>query len=59
MAPSAKIGRGPAPDVGSSTVWGFWEAEADELPEPLEAEVLEDISNKGPKDPEEIRRDKG
>ena len=39
----------------SSTVWGFWGAEADELLEPLEAEGLEDISNK---DPGEIRRDK-
>ena len=58
MAPSAKIGRGPTLDVGSSTVWGFWGAEADELLEPLEAEVPEDISNKDPKDPGEIRRDK-
>ena len=58
MAPGAKIGRGPALDVGLSTVWGFWGAEADELLEPLEAEVPEDISNKGPKNPREIRWDK-
>ena len=56
--PGAKIGRGPASDVGSSTVWGFWGAEADELLEPLEVEVPEDISNKDPKNPEEIRRNK-
>ena len=59
MAPDAKIGRGPAPDVGSSTVWGSWGADADELQEPLEAEVPEDISNEDPKDPGEIRQDKG
>ena len=58
MAPDTKIGRSSAPDVGSSTVWGSWGAEADELLEPLEAEVSEDISNKSPKDPGEIRRDK-
>ena len=58
MTPGAKIGRGPALDVGSSTVWGFCGAEADELLEPLEAEVPEDISNKGPKNPGEIRWDK-
>ena len=59
MAPDAKIGRGPALDVGSSTVWGSWGTEADELLKPLEAEVPEDISNKSPKDPGEIKRDKG
>ena len=58
MAPGAKIGRGPAPDVGSSTVWGFWGAEVDELLEPLEVEVPEDISNKDPKNLREIRWDK-
>ena len=58
MAPGTKIERGPALDVGSSTVWGSWGAEADELLEPLEAEVPEDISNKSPKDPGEIRQDK-
>ena len=58
MAPGAKIGRGPALDVGSSIVWGFWGAEVDELPKPLEAKVPEDISNKDPKDPGEIRQDK-
>ena len=45
MVPGAKTGRSPIPDVGSSTEWGFWGAEAEELPEPLEAEVSEDISN--------------
>ena len=45
MAPDAKIGRSPAPDVGSSTEWGSWGAEAEELSESLEAEVPEDISN--------------
>ena len=59
MAPGTKTGRGPALDMGSSTVWGSWGADADELLEPLEAEVLEDISNEDPKDPGEIRRDKG
>ena len=58
MASDAKIGQGPAPDVGSSTVWGFWGAEADELLKPLEAEVPEDISNKDPKNLGEIRRNK-
>ena len=58
MTPGAKTGRGPALDVGSSTVWGFWGVEADELLKPLEAEVPEDISNEDPKDPGEIRRDK-
>ena len=58
MAPDAKIGRGPTPDVGSSTVWGFWGAEVDELPEPLEAEVPEDISNMDPKNLREIRQNK-
>ena len=33
-------------------------AEADELLEPLEVEASEDISNKGLKNPGEIRRDK-
>ena len=59
MAPGAKIGRGLALDVGSSTVWGSWGADADELTEPLEVEVPEDISNEDLKDPGEIRRDKG
>ena len=45
MAPGTKIGRSPLPDVGSSTEGGSWGAEAEELQEPLEAEVLEDISN--------------
>ena len=58
MAPGAKIERGPALDVGSSTVWGFWRAEADELLESLEAEASEDISNKDPKNLGEIRQDK-
>ena len=58
MAPGAKIGRGPTPDVGLSIVWGFWGAEADELLELLEVEVPEDISNKDPKNLEEIRRNK-
>ena len=58
MAPDAKIGQGPALDVGSSTVWGFWGAEADELLEPLEEEVPEDISNKDPKNLGEIRQNK-
>ena len=58
MAPNAKTRQGPVLDVGSSIVWGFWGVEADELLEPLEAEVPEDISNKGPKNSGEIRRDK-
>ena len=45
MAPGAKTGRSPAPDVGSSTERGSWGAETKELPKPLEAEVPEDISN--------------
>ena len=45
--------------MGSSTVWGSWGVDADELLEPLEVEVPEDISNEDPKDPREIRRDKG
>ena len=59
MVPDAKIGRGPALDEGSSMVRGFWGPEADELLEPLKVWVPEDISNKDPKDPGEIRRDKG
>ena len=58
MTPGTKIKQGPARDVGSTTAWGFWGAEADELLEPLEVEEPEDISNKDPKDPEEIRQDK-
>ena len=58
MAPGAKTGRGPALDVGSSTVWGFRGIEVDELLEPLEVEVSEDISNKYPKNLGEIRRGK-
>ena len=58
MAPGTKIRRGPAPDVGSSTIRGFWGTEADELLKPLEAEVPEDISSKNRKNPEEIRRNK-
>ena len=45
MASGTKIGRSPAPDVGSSAEWGSWGAEAEELPEPLEAEVPKDILN--------------
>ena len=45
MTPGTKIGRSPTPDVGSSTEWGSWGAEVEELPEPLEAKVPEDISN--------------
>ena len=37
---------------------GVLGAEADELLKPLEAEMPEDISNKDPKDPGEIRQDK-
>ena len=58
MAPGAKVGRGPALDVGSSTIQGFWGTEADELLEPPEAEVLEDISNKNPKNPGGIKPNK-
>ena len=58
MASGAKIGRGLGSDVGSSIVWWSWGADADELLEPLEAEVLEDISNKDPKNLGEIRRNK-
>ena len=45
MAPDAKIERSLAPDAGSSTEQGTWGFEAEELPEPLEAEVPEDILN--------------
>ena len=45
--------------MGSSTVWGSWGADADELLKLLEAEVPKDISNEDPKDPREIRQDKG
>ena len=58
MAPGAKVGRGPALDVGSSTMWGSWRADADELPESLEVEVPEDISNEDPKNLREIGRNK-
>ena len=58
MVPGTKIERSPAPDVDSSTVWGSWGAEADELSEPLEVEVPEDISNEDPKNLEEIRQNK-
>ena len=43
MAPSAKIGRSPAPDAGSSTEQGAWGFEAEELPELQGAEEPEDI----------------
>ena len=45
MAPGAKAGRSPVPEVDSSIEWGSWGAEVEELPEPLEAEEPEDISN--------------
>ena len=45
MVLDAKTGRSPVPDVGSSTEWGSWGAEAEELPKPLEVEVPKDISN--------------
>ena len=43
MAPSAKIGRGPAPDAGSSAGTETWGFEAEELPELQGAEEPEDI----------------
>ena len=45
MAPGVKIGRGPTPGMDSSTERGTWGVEAEELPEPSEAKVPEDISN--------------
>ena len=45
MAPGAKIGRSPAPDVGSSAETGTWGFEAEELPELQGAEEPEDISS--------------
>ena len=45
MLLDAKTERSLVPDVGSSTEWESWGAEAEELPEPLGAEVPEDISN--------------
>ena len=43
MAPGAKIGRGPAPDAGSSAETGAWGFEAEELPELTGAEESEEI----------------
>ena len=45
MVPGVKIERSPAPGAGSSTERGTWGVEAEELPEPLGTEELEDISN--------------
>ena len=43
MTPGAKIGRGPAPDAGSSAETGACGFEAEELPELTGAEESEDI----------------
>ena len=43
MVPGAKIGRDPAPNVGSSAETGAWGLEAEELPELMGAEESEDI----------------
>ena len=45
MAPSAKIERGTTPGTGSSTEWGTWGVEAEELPKLQGAEEPDNISN--------------